>query len=316
MHLNNYHFYSSKNYLYGKPVKGLRGYGLSYGFAFNGKERDNETYGEGNTYDFGARMLDVRLGGHFFSIDPFIKKYPFWTPYSFATNNPIKFIDKDGNGPIDPRTWERTSSFLMIWNEVSIFRIYEKSNTKTAVDKSLYYWAGAIEWGAAEPMGRFGEDFSTEGRNPKQKIAGGFINRIGEKEPNAEYKDRLVGGRDAYNTAALEGNYDFKNTEGDSKFSITSVTDGIITQVYNYEKNSSNVFEITSSTSFNISYSTVTTKVNQDGYMLNLETQIAKVTETTKNYKTGKTESKSYEHSVSAVVTKIDDKPIAPIIKK
>ena len=96
MHLNNYHFYSSKNYLYSKPVKGLRGYGLSYRFAFNGKEKDNETYGEGNNYDFGARMLDVRLG-RWFSTDAKEKKYPGVSTYTFTLNSPIIFKDPDGN---------------------------------------------------------------------------------------------------------------------------------------------------------------------------------------------------------------------------
>ncbi|MFA9212444.1 MAG: RHS repeat-associated core domain-containing protein [Candidatus Methylacidiphilales bacterium] len=66
-----------------------------YRFAFNGKERDNETYGEGNAYDFGARIYDPRLG-RWLSIDPKYKFYPEYSPYNFALNNPIVFIDFGG----------------------------------------------------------------------------------------------------------------------------------------------------------------------------------------------------------------------------
>ena len=68
---------------------------LSYRFAFNGMEHDNETYGQGNAYDFGARIYDSRLG-RFMSTDPLSPKYPSFSTYQFAYNCPITFIDLDG----------------------------------------------------------------------------------------------------------------------------------------------------------------------------------------------------------------------------
>ena len=50
----------------------------SYRYGFNGKENDNST-GEGNL-DFGARIMDARLG-RWLSIDLKQAKYPFFTPY-------------------------------------------------------------------------------------------------------------------------------------------------------------------------------------------------------------------------------------------
>jgi RHS repeat-associated protein len=70
--------------------------GEGYRFGFNGMEKDNNTYGEGNAYDFGARIYDSRLG-RFLSIDRFAKMYPFQSPYTFAANNPIIFLDAGGD---------------------------------------------------------------------------------------------------------------------------------------------------------------------------------------------------------------------------
>lgn len=68
---------------------------ITYLFGFNGKEKDDETYGSGNAYDFGARIYEARLG-MWFSIDPLCVKYPSLSPYIFCGNNPILFVDIDG----------------------------------------------------------------------------------------------------------------------------------------------------------------------------------------------------------------------------
>lgn len=66
-----------------------------YRYGFNGKEKDNEDYGEGNAYDFGARIYDPRIG-RWLSKDPLQKKYPNLCPYNFCANNPIIFVDPNG----------------------------------------------------------------------------------------------------------------------------------------------------------------------------------------------------------------------------
>jgi RHS repeat-associated protein len=65
-------------------------------FGFNGKENDNEVYDATGTFqDYGMRMYDTRVC-RFISVDPLTKKYPWYTPYQFAGNKPIKYIDIDG----------------------------------------------------------------------------------------------------------------------------------------------------------------------------------------------------------------------------
>jgi RHS repeat-associated protein len=63
--------------------------------GFNGKEKDDEIKGSGNSYDFGARMYDSRLG-RFFSTDPREADYSSNSPYLFANNNGIVYIDFNG----------------------------------------------------------------------------------------------------------------------------------------------------------------------------------------------------------------------------
>src|SRR5579884_4195472 len=69
-----------------------------YRYGFNGKEMDNEVKGDGNQYDYGARIYDPRIM-RFLSVDPLSGKYPFYSSYQFAGNSPIKNIDIDGKEP-------------------------------------------------------------------------------------------------------------------------------------------------------------------------------------------------------------------------
>jgi RHS repeat-associated protein len=66
-----------------------------YRYGFNGKEKDNEVKGTGNSLDFGARIYDSRLG-RWLSLDPLQAKYPDLSPYNFCANNPTLFVDPDG----------------------------------------------------------------------------------------------------------------------------------------------------------------------------------------------------------------------------
>jgi len=66
-------------------------------YGFNGKENDPET----GTQDYGFRIYNPNLG-KFLSVDPLTMSYPWYSPYQFAGNNPILFIDMDGSEPKEP----------------------------------------------------------------------------------------------------------------------------------------------------------------------------------------------------------------------
>jgi RHS repeat-associated protein len=67
-------------------------------YGFNGKEKDDEVYGEGNEVDFGIRGYDSRLG-RWMSVDPSQHKLTNWSSYSFSRCNPILYFDPDGAFP-------------------------------------------------------------------------------------------------------------------------------------------------------------------------------------------------------------------------
>jgi RHS repeat-associated protein len=67
----------------------------AYRFGFNGKENDDEAYGDDNQQDYGMRVYDPRLG-RFLSVDPIAAQYPMLSSYQFASNSPVQAIDLDG----------------------------------------------------------------------------------------------------------------------------------------------------------------------------------------------------------------------------
>jgi RHS repeat-associated protein len=88
---------------------------MIYRYGFNGQENDNEIKGTGNQQDYGMRIYDPRLG-RFLSVDPIAKDYPWYTPYQFAGNMPIRYIDLDGlepaNNPKQPGASEYAGSLV------------------------------------------------------------------------------------------------------------------------------------------------------------------------------------------------------------
>jgi len=82
---------------------------FAYRFAFNGMEKDDELKGQGNSYDFGARIYDSRLG-RWMSVDPYSVILPAYSPYSYALNSPVFFVDEAG---MYPKPSEVLASFGM-----------------------------------------------------------------------------------------------------------------------------------------------------------------------------------------------------------
>ncbi|PAM94996.1 hypothetical protein B4N84_06845 [Flavobacterium sp. IR1] len=87
---NNYYAFGLLHKGYNHYVPGT----IKNLYKYNGKELQDEL--GLNAYDYGARFYDPATG-RWYTVDAMAEKYSDMSPYNYALNNPVMFIDPDGN---------------------------------------------------------------------------------------------------------------------------------------------------------------------------------------------------------------------------
>ncbi|MFD1315431.1 RHS repeat-associated core domain-containing protein [Namhaeicola litoreus] len=146
---NNYYPFGLKHKGYNSSINGRH-----HKYMFGGKELQDEIVGSSSfeVYDFGARNYDPALG-RWKNLDPLAEQMRRHSPYNYAFNNPIYFIDPDGVAPTSPEHIYRL-------NEKGKIELVAIDNTKDVVfsadgKRSIEFDSGTIMAG-----------FSLENPNP------------------------------------------------------------------------------------------------------------------------------------------------------
>ncbi|OFY83915.1 MAG: hypothetical protein A3F72_07920 [Bacteroidetes bacterium RIFCSPLOWO2_12_FULL_35_15] len=113
-----------------------------YRYGYNGKEKDDEVKGAGNSYNYGFRIYDPRIG-RFLSVDPLSNNFAYYTPYQYAGNKPIAYIDLDGLEDVTFYEKDNNQYMKIVYNAEDVKKLIA-NNPKDPVILRVHYKSGIV----------------------------------------------------------------------------------------------------------------------------------------------------------------------------
>jgi RHS repeat-associated protein len=176
-------------------------------YLFNAKELDEET----GLYYFGNRYYSPE-DGTFRSVDRFAEKFPWQSPYCMASNNPVNFIDVNGDSTAVLNLGGAIGHTAMLvqndegkWQYYSMNGDWVYRNTDGVAGGKPYHDVGEKTFNS--PQEFLGSSYNAEGN--KEQIMKNEVNNYGFKEayilPTTSEQDKAI--KEAFVNIANNENY-------------------------------------------------------------------------------------------------------------